>query len=827
MLQKKPIADNHKNGYTNFLSPSLSILILFSLWLLYWFHIFLDHELQSNTDLFGHIAMVERLGAAWWHNPIVFYDRAWFTGWPAFQFYGFVAHLIAWVVSMPLSFITTDSARLAIYVVSVVQLTTLHWSVFYAAKPFFSEVTDSFNGAYHSEGLHAVVVCVFTFWFLNQDGATAGVGASAILGAGLYSQLLGWHLLLLYVGLLGRILSNSNKRQVKVGRSSLPILLATMICAHTLTTLYALFFGVLAFLRFSERRWFLLQTHLIGLGLSAFWLLPMIALNSDYGVNHTEPPVNSFLSTIFRYPWIDLARSFRGIFQGQFPVFSALELIIPLLMLLLFMSPRLGQWRITSNFSVFILIGLVLFSSPFLATALPLGIHYYRLDSYAILLLLPLLSAAPFVYKLSPVVRSSILLGASLVALSTILLPSRELGFVHATNKEKAFTDQQQVINYFKGKEGVGRVLFDHFIDYKIFSPLTPHYMSSNLFKESGIETINGVFIQSSVAYQFPIAMAIALGLEHYTAPLPFTNLAKINTADATGGLRRYGVTHIVSFNGPHLAALSPFLAGPTTQFGPYIILPLRATADSIVSAVKSPIVGYFDQSGSLPFRLIEYFFFEHANLRNNFEVIELSDSVVIPAGISVLLFNGTAEKAQQIAIEHPDLNVVDMNFIPLTTIDHYNIHYNYHRGPESYIEARPYLEHVLQRLQVVLDKALLEQKQNYSSKPISLRWFNADQEFALEGLEPGQMVRINYSYFPFWSTRDGVLFRGSSERMIFLPNSQSAHFSYSRWQIGASWWGMFITIVCVVLLFYFRYSSYLFSSRTASIHGVLECAKE
>lgn len=797
------------------LTPVSVILVVWSFWLVYWFRAFLGTELQANTDLFGHIAMVERLGATWWDNPVFFYDRAWFTGWPAFQFYGFFAHLLALIVSIPLGYFVSDPARFSIYLLCIVQLSTLHWSVFYSARPFYDQVNRGSKSSERSEFLFSLVVCALTFWFLNKDGASIGVGASAILGAGLYSQLLGWHLLLIYVGMLFRLVSynSSESRNCRFHWRRFSILFAIMVCTHTLTTLYAMFIGFLSFLRFAECRRFIARVHLIGLGLSAFWLLPMMALNSDYGVNHTEPPASGFFYSIFRYPWIDLVRSLRQVLHGRVPILSALEIMLPFIFLAFYSSRMLVEWRYLSNFGVFILLGLVIFSSPFAATALPLGIHYYRLDSFAILLLIPWLSAVSLSF-LSANIENSLrlrigesllLVSVFLIVFTTALLPGVELGFVNAVNREKVFADQRNVLNYFKNRGGeTGRVLFDYYIDAKLFMPATPHYMPSRLFQENGVETINGLFIQSSVAYQFPISSAVSLGLDYFAAPLPFAELEKVEAADAIRRLLSFGVTHIVSTDGSHIESIRPFIDGEVVRFGPYVILPLKTTTFSPISTIVSPIVGYLDRSGSLPFRSIEYFFFESAELWVKFEIIELSNEDDLPSEVSLLLFNGNTSEAEEIARKNPNLEVVAINFARPEIIDHYKIRYNFHRGNEDYADAKPYLQNILKTtLKPALDRVLSRESIVASREQVRLRWSVSGQQFDLDGLEPGKMVRIDYSYFPFWGSSSGSLYRGGSERMIFLPKERSAHFFYSRWRVRSTSLGAGVSLLCLVLLFF------------------------
>jgi hypothetical protein len=319
--------------------------------------------------------------------------------------------------------------------------------------------------------------------------------------------------------------------------------------------------------------------------------------------------------------------------------------------------------------------------------------------------------------------------------------------------------------------------------------------MTSTLFTETGTETINGVFIQSSVAYQFPIALSKALELDHYMAPLPFDAISDTDTGATIHSLRRFGVTHIVaSSGGPLLNKIEPFLEVPIVQYGPYSILSLKGSERSLVTPIDVPIVGYRDQSGTMPFRLIEYFLFEHSELRDRVEIVE-----------SLVMVNGDHDEAAHIARERPDLKVVAMNFVRSFSMDHYKVQYNFHRGTESYAEARPYLNHVFQtKLKGFLEPVLLDNKSQASeTRNIELKWSHANQEFDLGGLQPGAFVRINYSYFPYWGSPDGVLYRGGSERMVFLPKGETAHFAYSRWRGESSWWGVGLSAVCVALLFF------------------------
>ena len=58
--------------------------------------------------------MVQQLQSVWLNGFISFYDPYTFTGWPAFQFYGFIPHLIAVILSYPLGLFTENPERLSV-----------------------------------------------------------------------------------------------------------------------------------------------------------------------------------------------------------------------------------------------------------------------------------------------------------------------------------------------------------------------------------------------------------------------------------------------------------------------------------------------------------------------------------------------------------------------------------------------------------------------------------------------------------------------------------------------------------------------------------------
>ncbi len=76
------------------------------------------------------------------------------------------------------------------------------------------------------------------------------------------------------------------------------------------------------------------------------------------------------------------------------------------------------------------------------------------------------------------------------------------------------------------------------------------------------------------------------------------------------------------------------------------------------------------------------------------------------------------------------------------------------------------------------------------------LEWSGDFQSFILKNLVPNKIYRINYSYFPYWHTKDGIIFRGSGERIFFLATNNEAKFTYTRIYSISTWIGWLFTLI-------------------------------
>ena len=84
------------------------LLLGFSAFLIYWYRVFLTDQPLPLADLPGHVALVERLGEQLAQGRLFFYDSAWFSGWPVFEFNGFLSYLLAVAVQFPLRIFTDE-----------------------------------------------------------------------------------------------------------------------------------------------------------------------------------------------------------------------------------------------------------------------------------------------------------------------------------------------------------------------------------------------------------------------------------------------------------------------------------------------------------------------------------------------------------------------------------------------------------------------------------------------------------------------------------------------------------------------------------------------
>ncbi|RMD86802.1 MAG: hypothetical protein D6808_02590 [Candidatus Dadabacteria bacterium] len=393
------------NGKSKEYKISLFITAIVSSFLLFWFRVYLTDAPIPSVDLPSFNAICRGLRHHILRGEVVYYDPKFYTGMLELHFYSFFPALLTTLLSFLCDFFAGDSVRLASHLVLWFGISFFPVALCLALRPFLTELVE--KGEYGSsdkiilEALYGVSLSLFSFWFLNHDRQWYGIGAAAPMHIGLISQMFGWYAVLIYLNSLWMcILGKGSFRMIAVS-------LAFGIFSHNLTVIFMLFLGVLAFLWYPDRRKPVFYGHLFGIGFSMFWLLPCIALSSTYVAFDIYRPKGDFLELFYRYTVYGLWQSVESWFSGRFLPLSPVEPYLMLLTIALFCFNSVRQSRLLIQFFSFGLLGIVIFNSGYVASSIPLGIHYYRYNGVLFLYFAILFSVVPILawdilYKVQP-----------------------------------------------------------------------------------------------------------------------------------------------------------------------------------------------------------------------------------------------------------------------------------------------------------------------------------------------------------------------------------------------------------------------------------------
>ena len=784
-----------------------------TIFLVIWFQLHLTNQAVASVDLPGHVAATERLLEQlrqFNFNP-TFYDPRWFSGWPAFHFYAFLCHLLTAVLGLVLGIVFDSPVRLAAHLVLVLGCALLPWSMFYFASPLLRQLCAGDESKARSlRSVLALSAVTFSFWFLNHDGQWYGVGAASVMNIGLFSQLLGWHWLLINLGALLRVLN----REPSGAYWFVSVSFALLFLSHSLTSIYGAFLAVLSFFWFYQHRLLIAKAYLLGLGLCAFWLLPFLAYSSAYvGFDHSVPQ-GDFLEIFLRYPLYDLYRTFKTWFGGEFQAIDITNVLVLFLLVAAFGNLRLRSSPLFIAFGVFSLIGVVVFSSEFVASSIPLGIHYYRFAAYTLLLVSALFCVIPLAFltgarstvglrRFLPPGAVAAILGVCLA--STVAFPHSEREKIVLNSTNGHLSTEDQVLDYLDAQEVSGRVLFGYFRDDR-FTYLAAHYMESQLFAKTGRETVTGLFAQSSLAYRMPIASANLLDLKTYNLPLLFTANSDLDDDTKLRQLLEFGVSHLVIGQKAALDRLRPYSHGEPKQIGPYTVVQIADQQFGLVQEVTKQLIGYVDQRGNLPFNFIEFYFYANKRFTNNFELISLPEDEPVPEGISTVIVNGnTGTMAETPSINIADgtqsrqTRIVRLDYRNSFQLDHYNMWYGRNFERDEYNAVERYLT---RELRLDIELLQVEKKADQRRPPsTNFHWDPDYQGFSVSDLTPGRFYRVNYSYFPYWRSNEARVFRGSGERIFIVPDKSQVRLHYTRTHTVSFWLGVALSLASALLL--------------------------
>ena len=397
----------------------------------------------------------------------------------------------------------------------------------------------------------------------------------------------------------------------------------------------------------------------------------------------------------------------------------------------------------------------------------------------------------------------------SFATVNSLVVPQHKKA-TRLRNEETFLKNERAVLAFLKEQPEKGRVYLEWFSGRKEFSLHSERFIESNLFNKTGFETANGLFVQSAAGYRYTVLSAIGLGArttagfltKHipYKDPqmIDFSLLDKrslsLSSDKHVARLLSLGVSHVVAATELFVSRLQEAGAIRLTQIGPFTVFKLGE-----FHAVVEPdreVIGYLDLNAELPFSYLSLFIYSHHKIPNEFELIELEQGKPIPAQVKKVIVNGRLQHldpAQRKLLEKRKLLVLDYRF---------EVELQYLRGlmPSQptelkYNRARSYLRRMKRKERSFFDDG---KPAAVSSSP-QLIWDRGGQGFRLSGLSRGKLIRINYNYFPMWQSADGVFYRGTAEKMYFLPERETAQARYKPLSLTASRIGWGLTLLCTL----------------------------
>ena len=776
-------------------SPDLTwaVYLAYVVFSLVWFRVYFTSQPIAAVDLPGHLMGVEGLRRHLWTLGYTFYDVSCFTGYPAFQFYSFLIHWFTAILAIPLSLVADDSARLSAHIMLVFGMVSLPLPWFYAVKPLAAEVFGEDAEKLRKAGpLLMMASATFAFWFINHDYQWWGIGAAAVMNIGLFSQAFGWHFMLFHAGAVFRLIKDGKESNVRL----VAVFFTLLMLTHTMTAVFAFYLAFMAFLWFHNRRRQLLKAHIMATLLMGFWLIPMAAELSSYTIKDIHRPQGDFFEIMLRYPFFSILRSMRSFLAGKFELIGFAEPLMVILMTVLVAHRNAHKARLLITFTAFLLAGMAILQSGFIASSVPLGFHYYRFVAYMMIFAATLLSAVPAYLVESahnpaaprwawPATQVG-LGGAFFVAfLTTTLLPHNEREKVANTANKEYLKSEYQVLEYFKNLPDKGRVVFEYFSDYNKYPFLSCHFMTTRLWKDTGFEPINGLFVQSSLPYHFPMGAANQLKANTYNGPLLYPASTDLTDEHKIQQLRDFGVTHLVIGGDEFLTRVKPFALGEPVVIGHYKIVQIMDKPPPTVTPVTKHLVAYVDLRGNVPYKFMELYFWGKAGIYPTHEIMSVKPGDELPPQVEILLINGDPAKVASVAADmkarlvasgaaEPKVVALDYQYHYLTK--HYGTWYQHNPEIDDYAEFAKYVDK--EKLSVQL---AVPERPASSVAPGTFAWEPGNQRFTAGGLTPGQLYRVSYSYFPYWHASGATLFRMGNDRIMVWAKAATVEAYYTR----------------------------------------------
>lgn len=740
-----------------------------------------------SDDLAGHIALVLRMaandGIPW------FYDRAWFSGFAAFELYGFVPH---WIASKVMSWFGGgwSGATRAVHAVMAVSVVLLPVSCWWFVRGW---QTEGRGNAWVLAG--GVVVVMALFLTVTEPEMPAGI--KFIVTGGVFGQLPGWLLMFLYLGLLGRELARE-----RIASWPLALFFSLLIATHPLTAVGAMMAA--SILLVSHAEWRTAIAHGIAMiGTSAWFWVPIIYWSSAYGAG-TPYSGDATLLSVLLDGWLD---QLNGLSVSVWVLLAELVVATTLVAALVM---ALDRGNSTSRSTVLLLLVGLLLGGAELTETFSLGLHYDRLVVLvavvtALVAIVTVTEALPELPKFASVAIAGVLLCLS----AQVTLGALDSHPWLSSNTLEGYYEEGMLLRHLEDLPEESRVFLEY-AKQRSDKDVEPGKLAeSKLWHLTGQETVNGVLIQSSRPYQLYTTAIAALGGQVFGVTPVDRVFFTLDYKGITELFRRNTITHIVSANDELARRLSNFdnirRVARTGRYGIHVVEGSR----SRLVPVRKPLIGYADLQGNLPFRYMDMFVEFRQSLSGRVRLVSLEPEEIKTVPVDGLIINMDREVE---AMEWRLMDREDGAQVPTL-----GIHFNPSPLPRvegrtkkhekrKYTLAAEYLwSSDFEQLVHAFSKRESQDKSLDEKNP-KFEWSERGQEVNFTELSPGQWYEFAYSFFPAWRADNAVLRRGSAGHWLFRATEPNVEVEYDRWGTSPVVNGWLITVSTLLLLVAVRF---------------------
>lgn len=765
------------------------------------------YGLFQNAELPGwdtpsHFFVLQKMAAEYLpQGHITGYVHEWLGGMPLFQFYApffFILVSGVWLITFKLI-----SLALLFRIFIFLSLFGVSISFYYFLRCFFSRSVARFG----------IVISSLYIFYPKIYAILGGIGAGAGIWAGLISGIVGLSFVLLWLSFLEKL----RKKQSLFYFILASISVCLLIITHTLSFIS----GVLAFVvyliyHFKDRTFLgrSLLSFILGIGLSAFWLIPFI-VNLDLasaGVRgFSQWPFNLFyLLFFFQIPYFSLSAVIHLLLalSGFVLLIKARQLFVPFL------------FGIATAF--IILRGAIADLFP------NITIHYTRFLPIVYIALLAMMTyCLNWLWKRrgSKRIRRKMYVGILLGLLifhsfasfdvNTRLEQDKGFGLMPIKWRWEDFIynkEADEVLEKLGQLDDVSRIFVEMPGDKSLALIGSMNYFTTQIPLKNHQSIITGGYPESS-----PLTPFILPTLDAFTGGrlllwadtrlqivLPFYQQdIKIHFER----LKRFGVNYIVAYSPDFISTLESLegvvLVDGTEHFK---IFKVDQSYSFAYPSFAKPGL-YINADGTIPFRDIALalfsgeYTFDIPIVNGNFNVDELNQDIL--KRFSALIISGSELKGSDIerlkVLDHP-LIIINPNKAVKTAFDRSNVHTidKFEIIPKA--RRNPYAHWPSGWKELQNSVRLTSNNFYYKAKSIVKAEKITSEYIEISGSGP---IIINAGYSPYWRYQDcktcEVFHVTPANMMIFSTGNAILKYSYDNTKVI----GIVISLLSLFIVFF------------------------